>query len=221
MKLIVFNGGGGKYNYSLGVLSVLQKNFDLRNCIFSGASSGSFIALLACIDYDADDFFEKWNLKLLNELNDYKLGPILNWNPKIREFCKEFLNDDILNKINDKLYIQLTCVPYLNGTMISHWQNTNEITDTLIATSFIPIFDYGCLTAKYNGKRYIDGGISNNSPIPEVNYSKKLVIDPNKWRKLPKNSFWTLYGSEHPTNLFEMGKKDALDNLEEIKVIFE
>ena len=170
-KLIVFCGGGGKYNYSLGILSVLQKKFDLSNYYFSGASSGSFLALLATMGHSADDFFENWNIRLLSDINTYRIGPLFVWNSKIREYTKDFLPKETYQKVNDRLFIQITCFPSFSGKLVSNWENDDDLIDTLVATSFIPILDYGCITANYCGNRYIDGGISNNCPKPDMEFS--------------------------------------------------
>lgn len=60
-----FGGCGGMYNYFLGVASVLQEEFDLRDVIFSGVSAGCFPALVLALGMDVKEFFFKENIPLI------------------------------------------------------------------------------------------------------------------------------------------------------------
>jgi hypothetical protein len=67
MAQLGFGGCGGMYNYFLGVASVLQEEYDLRDVIFSGVSAGCFPALVLALGMDVKEFFFKENVPLIED----------------------------------------------------------------------------------------------------------------------------------------------------------
>ena len=218
-RQLVFCGGGGKYNYSLGVLATIQKHFDLSDIIISGTSSGCFPAFIASSNLNAYNAFERYNIPLLATINKYTSGALGNWNKVVREHTNAYMPEKTFLNVSNKLYIQLTEFPNLKGSMINTWKSNRELLDTLMASSFIPIFDTFKLYETYNGKKYIDGSISNNNPIPFDN-SPYFLIHSERWRKLPFSYFWCWGSTLHARTLFEMGRLDAEKHIEELNEFF-
>jgi hypothetical protein len=152
-----FSGSGWLTPFHLGVLHSLKKNgFIHDNTVIAGTSGGAITALVGCcnisetevldlmIDLSADDIFRA---DIDNGLR-YMLG--------------QFVPDNCVQLCNDRLRVVVTDVwpkPSLKPNIISRFQNKNEIIESVLASSFIPIWSAPKFTASLsNSQLAVDGG---------------------------------------------------------------
>lgn len=74
------------------------------------------------------------------------------------------LSDDILSKVNNRLYISLTKLNRKN-LVVSEFVSKEELIDALTCSCFVPAYS-GYKIPKFRGVRYLDGGITDNLPKP-------------------------------------------------------
>jgi predicted patatin/cPLA2 family phospholipase len=216
---LIFAGGGGKYNYSLGVLQYIQENFDLSDVVVSGSSSGCFPAVVAVSGLDSETMFESWNVPLLNEVNRHTFGATAIWNRIVRSYTTKHIPPNTYMRANGRLFIQLTKFPSFEGELVSDWKSHNDMLDAMMASSFVPIFDMFKLTAKFRGNRFIDGSISDRNPTPFNSEIPSFVVRADMWRKMPNSYFWCWSDEAHARKLFAWGKEDAEKNIKEISKV--
>lgn len=236
---LVFSGCGGLYNYELGIASIIQEKYDLSNVVISSSSAGGFPALLITLEMNIMDLFENWNIPFLKDVNTYFFGAIGIWNNIVRKWTLPKLQKDAYIKAKNRLFCSLTEVsftnkPHFTNHIITDWKSNEDLFDGIMASAFIPIFDIGKLTDIYRDKRYIDGGITNNNPIPypELNLELELqvptlIISSRMWKPINDgwfNSwymFWCWSDESWARKYFEMGRKDTLDNLDKLDKILD
>ena len=107
--------------------------------------------------------------------------------------------------------------------LISDWKSNEDLVDGIMSSAFVPCFDIGKLTNLYRNKRCIDGSITNNNPIPYPELDiPKLVISYDMWRPTMSKSWYLVWCWSSPKwskYLFELGRKDTLDNMQKIDTI--
>ena len=218
---LVFGGCGGMYNYNLGVASIIQKHFTLgSNVIISGASAGCFPAILSTLNMDIDDLFELWDIPFLREINSFKFGALCKWNKVVRKWIEPQLDEDSYQRANSRFYCSLTSVPSFTNHIVSNWKNNQDLVDGILASCFLPIFDIGKLTANFRGRRYIDGSFTNSYPLPLGDKTPSFIIKRNMWRENNLSWLWCWSDEAWARKLFNWGKEDALNHIEEISSIF-
>ena len=226
---LIFSGCGGMYSYNLGIASIIQEHFDLSNVAISSVSAGCFPALLLALDLNIIDLFYTWNIPFLQEVNSHIFGSLGVWNKIVKKWTLKKLNEDIniYKKAISHLFCSITTVnimnkPYLENIIISDWKNNEDLIDGIMSSAFVPFFDIGKLTNSYRNKRCIDGSIINNNPIPYPDFDiPKLVISYDMWRPIKKSWYlvWCWSSPEWSRTLFEIGRKDTLNNIHKLENI--
>jgi len=74
------------------------------------------------------------------------------------------LSDDVLSKVNNKLYISLTKLNRTN-LVVSEFDSKLDLIDALTCSCFVPAYS-GYTIPTLRGVRYLDGGITDNLPKP-------------------------------------------------------
>jgi hypothetical protein len=211
---LCFTGAGGFYPYICGIAHYIKENYKLDNVILSGASSGCLSALFLAINCNIEKLFFKTNNAILNDLNKTNLTPFNVWNDYAKKHCYKELDENSYKFANDKLYISLTNVNNFfrpRNELINRWTSTADLTECIISSCFIPIYD-NKLTYNYRNNKYIDGGITNNRPLPFGKNYKHIIIRYNMWRKLPKKYYIPSLNNDVVKNLFSLGYEDAKKN---------
>ena len=195
MKIgLVLSGGGGKGAYELGVWKALKDlGVDRYIDVFSGTSIGAFNAVLFALDNleAAEALWEEVTIEKLipiSKLDLLKRGIGLVIGSKNLNIAKKYLNqrieegavskdgakeiiDKYLNienvKRNNKIcYAACTELPNFNVKYFKvndYEENLGK--DIVIASASLPLIYEA---TEVMGEKYIDGGISDNTPIQPV-----------------------------------------------------
>lgn len=149
---LVLDGGVFNGSYHVGALYFL-KEMERRKYIkinrVSGCSVGSIVAFLYFID----------GLELMSKLydiisNEFKNKMQLSCLKEIKNHIEERIPKDILEKVNDKLFISYNNIKTGEKKVKSSYKSIDDIINTVIKSSFVPYLIDGNLL--YENK-YIDG----------------------------------------------------------------
>ena len=178
-SLITISPGGFKGFYLLGILTYIKENYDIENCIYSGASAGSWNSLFMCYKGDS--------LPFVYNLLDYNIRKIKS----ITEI-EYYIKYKLLSKYNEedfdlrRLFIGVTTVknftPLTN--IFSDFENLEDAINCCIASSHIPLITGG-FTNKYHNMYTYDGGFSNYPYLQTDNVI--LHVTPSMWYEFEKN----------------------------------
>ncbi len=173
-KLITISPAGVYGFYQLGVCDYIKKNYDLTNCVFSGASAGAWNCLFMCYKNNDDKF----------------LNTILNINTtNIRQAIQleYLLKDVILDKFNiddfelQKMYVGVFTFDNkeFKPEIYNDFVDLYDALDCCIASSHIPLMS-GTFLNYYRDKISLDGGFVKNPYLKTINSS--LHITPTMWK---------------------------------------
>ncbi|XP_063607295.1 patatin-like phospholipase domain-containing protein 2 [Penaeus indicus] len=225
---VALSGSGFLALYEVGALECLQKQWPrlLQTAKVSGASAGSLLA--ACVVCDVPLSFVKANfLETAKEAQRWKLGP---FSPKFK--VSDYLNQgfealppDAHLRANNRLFVSLTRIKDGQNVIISNWTSREDLIQCLLCSCFIPVFS-GYRFPSFRGERYMDGGFTNNLPIPGQPcisigpFEGKIDICP---RSKVQNSPYLTIANEtvaiNPTNILRFVqslKPPAVEILEEV-----
>lgn len=216
---IKFNGAGGHYSYLLGIASILQEYFDLTDVIFSGYSAGCVPALLCCLDLDISNEFQKINVPLLKELDNYKTKAFFNFIPSLKKYLLLRFNEisnELYKRANNKMYCNLTHFPNIETHIIRNYINNEDLIDSLMASGHVPIYN-NCLFYKFRNNYYIDGGLSKLTHYLNPDYHQ-ITISTDMYRN---NFLFSKYfissDLSYSVDLYNYGRQDILNNLDYYK----
>jgi NTE family protein len=173
MKIgLVLSGGGSRGFAHLGALKALEEN-GIQPSIISGTSAGALIGALYCAGYSpeyiSDLILNKGifgNLKF--SFSKYGLFSM----EKVEKLLLEYLPHNQFEDLKKPLIICATDIK--RGEPI--YFKEGELIKPILASCCIPgIFS----PVKFNGKYYIDGGITNNLPIEPLESYVDLKIGIN------------------------------------------
>jgi len=211
-------GCGGHYSYMLGVFSILQEKYDLSNVVFSGSSAGCIPVLLCTLNLNINKLFTEINIPFLTELQSYKLKSFYNFLPTLKKYLVKQLDNNPKHYINanNKLYCHLTHIPSLNNHIISTYYNNDDLINCVLTSGHIPVYS-NCIFQKFRNNYYIDGAIYNNIVLDDDYHL--IDIQTNKWRNINTSSLFISSCKDYSFELFNLGKIDALNNLDEFNNI--
>ncbi|KAI9992016.1 hypothetical protein PInf_017396 [Phytophthora infestans] len=183
-----FGGCGGMYNYFLGVASVLQEEYDLQSM-------------------DAKEFFFKENVPLIEEAAECSYAGLGKWIPMVKRNMLKVLPSDAYKHADKNLYFSVTEVPALRNHLLTTWTSNEEMVDCMLCSAHVPLYTTS-LAASYRGKRFVDGGLTNNNPVPHPDAPSK-VFQIWKWRWFAPTWVLVTTNSDWAVELFRMGREDA------------
>ncbi len=160
---ISFSGCAWHCAFHFGVTTQLQKYFDTSKIAFLGASSGAMSAAAAACNIDGSTSFRL--LRQAAEKNKHrKIGPFGQMSKILLE-AMESLTPDPLPEIHERLFISVTELPSFRNKLLPNkpLDSRAELFKIIQASTYIPL--YYEQPAVYNGRPYLDGGITNNQPI--------------------------------------------------------
>ena len=126
-------------------------------------------------------------------------------------------NEKEYEKANGKFYCSLTKIPYLENEIIGKYDNNEDLLDCMLASGYVGLYAPS-MTTRVRGQLYIDGSLSNNSPVPYPHLPSK-VLQIWHWRWI--NPLWVHVSSseEWTETMFTWGKEDAEKNLSDLAFI--
>ena len=210
---LTFSGGGGFLPYYLGIAKFIQEKYVIdNNILLSGASCGIIPIILLRLNINIDEFYKN---KAKNFINKYKAFNFFKLN--LYKDGKDFLNEIINNKnnylkFNNSTYISVTEINKLKfkNKLISNWESHDDFINICIASAHLPILGKS-ITYNYKNKVYIDGGITDNRPVPFKIYPS-IVIHYTKWRKFSRIFLIPFANIKNCDYLFNLGYSDAEKN---------
>ncbi len=180
---VYISGGGMASNYCVGFLgymsNLIQSN-KIRIDKIAGTSSGAYVATLSMgfinqMKIDVDTFREEY-LKYY-QMQQTKSTDLID---SIYDNLYNGLDNKIIPKFNDRLFINATEVNYLipREKVFSKFESREDLINILKCSSCVPYITKNGLFHTYNGKKYIDGIIvpdelnklfNNDLPILFIN----------------------------------------------------
>ena len=172
-KIITISPGGFKGFYMLGICKYIKEHYDLSEFIFTGASAGSWNALLLCSN------------KSIQEIETAIFDDLLQQTKSIYELEVTMKNRLLSNyKSEDfdfnRLFVGVTTLEKYTSetTIFSGFENLEDALNCCIASSHIPLIS-GNITTTYQNKLAFDGGFSK---YPYLNTSSSVLhITPGLW----------------------------------------
>lgn len=215
---IGFGGCGGMYNYFLGVASVLQEEYDLTDVIFSGVSAGCFPATILALGIDVKEFFFKENVPLIEEAAQVSYAGLGKWIPMVKQNMLSMLPPDAHKLVDKRLYFSITEIPSLKNHLVTSFKDNEDLVDGMLTSAHVPVYTTSLLSS-YRGKKFVDGGLSNNTPLAHPDRAHK-VFQIWKWRWISPTWVLVTTNVDWAVQMFHMGREDALKNLHEIEEAF-
>jgi predicted acylesterase/phospholipase RssA len=216
---LTFGGCGGMYSYEMGVAAVVQKNFDLDDVAFGGASGGCIPAAILARDRDVEELHSSWNLPFLAEVTRNRFGALDTWNGTLRWLTLPQIPERGYETASSRLYISMTRFPSWRNEVVSTWTSNEDLVDGIVASSFVPLFDAGKITARFRGERYVDGALTNSWPLPHGDAVPSLVIKRDMWRANRLSWLWCWADPDWGDRLYKWGVEDAEAHMEELAAV--
>ena len=164
---LVLDGGVFNGSYLVGAIYFL-KEMERRNYIkidrISGCSIGSIVGFLYYTD--SLDLMPKLYEIANDELkNNFTLNIIKN----LKHHLKDRISNDIIERVNGKLFICYNDIKHGKKKVKSSYKNVDEIFDTIVKSSFVPFLIDNNMAYK---NKYIDG---INAYIFKKDNNKKIL----------------------------------------------
>ena len=172
-KHIAFSVSGGCYPYQMGIAYYIQKNFDLENIKFSGASGGSWPATLLAARMDVKVAVQHI-IDIAAPLCAGKtFGAYFIYEKGMRAVYNElFKGIHVPSEVNSRLAISVTRValnraflPYLKDELITDFIDNDDVISAVVASALIPFLITGSPVAIYRNWICVDAGLTNVAGI--------------------------------------------------------
>ncbi|XP_039719162.1 1-acylglycerol-3-phosphate O-acyltransferase PNPLA3 isoform X1 [Pteropus medius] len=131
-----------------------------------GGSAGSLLAASLLGGLPAET-----SLKIFSAFSrcamSHKTGvfhPSFNISRIIREQLHRYLPANIHQLTSGRMFVSLTRVSDWRNVLVSEFRSKDEVVDALVCSCFIPILS-GLIPPSFRGVRYIDGGLTNATPV--------------------------------------------------------
>ena len=174
-KVLNIYPGGIKGFYEMGICTFIKEHYDLKNIVFSGASSGAWNSLLLSYKGDISHF-----KNIIFDINYDQNKSIYQLQQSLKnKLLKEFSNNDFDLK---KLFIGVTVLEKLRfKTFIyTDFNSLEDALNCIIASSNIP-FITGKPFYFYKNKLSFDGGFRDDPFIHHPYHS--IFIHPSLFNK--------------------------------------
>jgi len=171
-KNLAFSVSGGCYPYQMGIAYYIQKNFDLSNIKFSGASGGSWPACLLASGIDLKVALQYMFDFAAPICQNKTFGAYGIYDRGMRATFRElYKNMDVPSIVNGRLAIPVTrvalsgVVPYLKEELVTEFIDNDDIISAIIASSLIPFLITGAPVSIYRNWICVDAGLTNAAGV--------------------------------------------------------
>jgi hypothetical protein len=221
-KVHLFMGGsGGYYSYYLGIASILQKNFNLDNVIFSGVSGGTMVNLFLALNMDIEKVFDEWNIPLLETVSEYRLGALFNWNKTALYHFHKMIPEDAHQQVKGRYYVFSSEFHFFSkwkNKMLGDWDNNQELGKAILASCQVPILLGGNIYTFYKNQRFVDGCFTYYPKLNQYGIDMPSIkIYANSWRPYKVSWLWCWTSVEWHRKIYQWGQDDANKNLKYFK----
>lgn len=164
---VTFCGCGFLGVYLVGAATYLQDNVpSLLRGHLAGSSVGSLIA--TCVACDVPLQILRENLLSTARMSrKYILGsfnPFFSLEDSLLQCTLRALPEDAHIRASGRVFLSLTRVSTLANEIVSEFNSRDELIQALICCCFLPGLS-GYSVPSFRGRRYIDGGLTNNTPM--------------------------------------------------------
>ena len=217
-KLIISTPGGLFGFYFMGISSFIKQNYDLDDCVFSGASAGAWNSLFLSLRKEENEaaFVDEI---LKTDIKNIK--SIIQLEKRMKTTILNAYKDDSFDL--DKLYLGVSVLERsaMNLRIYNDFSDLEDALDCCIASSHIPFVTGGAFHI-YRNKLSFDGGFYNYPYLN--NFTPSLIIAPDIWSEDKKEGNVTIIDcnidtmlnlKKTPPNmnqLYTSGFNDALKN---------
>lgn len=163
-------GAGLLLAFHIGVAAYAQHHFHLDGdaAAFSGASGGAVVAALTAVGIPASRA-QGLNLAMVSRAKQRRFGPLYHGLSDLEQLLlQEMPSDEAVRRATRgrRLCISLTSLPLLQNTLLERHESRADLARAVVCSMNLPLFL--CPAQPLNGRLYIDGGISNNTPRGEL-----------------------------------------------------
>ncbi|GMH68599.1 hypothetical protein TrST_g11995 [Triparma strigata] len=177
---LVISGGGFLSYYSLGVSQVLSElisNNRTRVHRYSGASAGAQSSFKLIVMGEDLHFVTSLSYGLIFEEYSSKYNNMLNaaitadwhWRALADYMEDEFLGEEALERLTEKVYISITLLFPWSNKLISKYTSKSQAKSAFLAT--------GSMFINYEGKLASDGGATDCAPRFKDNSRQQLIVN--------------------------------------------
>lgn len=164
---VTFCGCGFLGVYLVGVATYMQHHTPkiLRGRL-GGSSVGSLIATCLACDVPLE-VVRKSIIETAKASREYILGafnPLFPLEEPLLRSLLELLPEDAHIRASGRLYLSLTRASTLTNEVVSQYETRDELLRAVLCCCFLPGVS-GFSVPTFQGRKYIDGGMSNNMPL--------------------------------------------------------
>ncbi len=175
IREISFAGCGVLNFYQAGVCERLLEEIPFDNVVFSGASAGAGMSIVAALGIPPGAVVDS----VMRELGKHPVGAKLRpaWAQAIGEgFIRDFLRPGDAHKLSGRVTISISRVQPVSNLLITEFRDDQDLQDALMASCHWPWFSRW--TWSFRGIPCVDGGITNNQPAV---FPDALRVSPFHW----------------------------------------
>ncbi|KAK3872255.1 hypothetical protein Pcinc_022661 [Petrolisthes cinctipes] len=167
LEAVTFCGCGFLGIYLVGAATCLQQHRPhLLQGRLGGSSVGSLIATCIVCDVPLQVVRDSL-LKTAKASRQYLFGPLnptFQLEEPLMRNLLELLPEDAHIRASGRLFLSLTRVTSLSNEVVSEYETRDELLRAVLCCCFLPGIS-GFSVPNFQGRRYIDGGMSNNIPL--------------------------------------------------------
>ena len=165
--VLIFPGDGIFFWWQAGAVEGLRKRFDLSRIPVAGSSAGALSAVGIACELDMHRAMDG-AFRLSAEAGVWdrgKFGLFGLWGGTLRTWLDELLPDDAHNLCNDRVHVAMKSVPHLSQPyfrtqLVGNFRSREDLISATMASVHIPYFMDHHATARFRGRRYVDGSLS-------------------------------------------------------------
>lgn len=226
--VISFPGAGIYYWWQAGAVNCLNQHYDLTDCDIVGASAGALSATLLANSVDVHESLDL-ALSLVEQNGVWERGSLGGvWGGMVRTWLDTLLPADAHERSSGRVHLlelQLRA-PFPKRILVSDYESREDLIDACMASVHIPYFMDMHFSARFRGKRFIDGSFLARRKICSLGPNRPTVFiavgdDPmmrKKWRNFlklhTKGALQSMmqHGYNHVLSMMESGELHALES---------
>lgn len=215
LKTMVLKPGGLKGFYMIGISKYIRDHYDLSNWQYYGASAGAWNALyLSC---KKEELF----MQQIQELGQFSYNDLYDLETTMKKrILKNFeMSDFQLNRLHICVSTKPTWLPLLRKHIIKDFEDLDDMVESCIASSHLPLISNGNFFYEYRNKKCIDGGAFRLPYRKRDKITPDFILCPDSWKNTQINDMNRIYNMDVHQLLYN-GYNDAYKNREKLDACF-